>query len=178
MLQSSEPIECSFCHKSIYAVPTRPKKKEEEVLWFEKLDWPWKVHFCPHHAGLEGVTDVSPRNLAQTCQQRKFPEPFLLVIVICVKEIPGTPQDGKLYVIALKSILGEKLCYFFRGDEAPRWGDLAALCGVGEGQRLLVNSNHVLNFDGQADPGYLHLSWHSDPNTRECTRCRAVLDGS
>ncbi len=190
MQQCHEPTECDFCNRKIYGVPTRPKNREEEVIWFDKLDWPWVAHFCPEHTGLTGIADISPKNLSDQCRGLKLPEPFRLVIIICVKDISSADtlttaarppvfkmpiRRDQLYIVALKSVLGEKFCYYFRGDEKPRWGDLAALCGKSVEQRLLTNSSHVLNFDGQADPGSLHLSWHAGSTMRECSACRRVL---
>ncbi len=175
MQQCHEPMECNYCHRQIYGVPTRPKNKEEDIIWFDKLDWPWVAHFCPEHNGLEGIADISPKNLSGQCTKLKLPEPYRLVIVICVKCIPSLDRGDQLYVVALKSVFGDKFCCFFRGDEKPRWGDLAALCGNGVEQRLLTNSSHLLNFGGQADPGYLDLSWHAGSILRECPACRREL---
>jgi hypothetical protein len=152
-------------------VPTRPKNREEDVIWFDKFDWPWVAHFCPEHPGLAGIADISPKNLSDQSIRLKLSEPFRLVIIICVED-----RRNQLYIVALKSVLGEKLCYFFRGDEKPRWGDLAALCGNGVEQRLLTNSGHILNFDGQADPCLLDLSWHAGSTMQECSACRRVLN--
>jgi hypothetical protein len=194
MGQDQEPIECDSCHKQIYGVPTRPKNSEEEVLWFDKLDWPWAAHFCPKHNNLAGIVDISPKNLSDQCGKLKLPAPQRLVIIICVKEFLGpdaltakiTPACSPvckmpitrdpLYAAALKSVLGEKFCCLFRGDEKPRWGDLAALCGNSGEQRLLTNASHVLNSVGQADPwGTLRLSWHGGSKMRECSACRRKL---
>jgi hypothetical protein len=192
MRQCHEPIECNISHKQIYGVPMRPKNTEEEVIWFDKLDWPWVAHFCPKHNSLAGIADISPKNLSDKCSKLKLSEPFRLVIIICVedlsspealtaKNIPSCapickmPIRGQLYVVALKSVLGENFCCFFHGDENPRWGDLAALCGYGVEQRLLTNSGHVLSFDGQAEPSKLGLSWHPGSKTRECSACRRKL---
>jgi hypothetical protein len=191
MQQCHEPIEC-ICHKEIYGVPTRPKKKEDEVIWFDKLDWPWVAHFCPKYNGLAGIADISPKNLSDQCSKLKLPEPYRLVIIICVKNLSSPealtaknipacapvckmPIRGQLYLVALKSVLGEKICCFFRGDKEPRWGDLAALCGNSVEQRLLTNSGYVLNFAGEANPLELDLSWHPGSKTRECSDCRMML---
>lgn len=192
MLQCHEPEECDFCHRQIYGVPTRPKNKEEEVIWFDKLDWPWVTHFCPKHNGLDGIADISPRNLGDYCRKMKLPEPFRLVIIICVKDLSNPelltakkipncapvckmPVREQLYLIALKSVVGEKYCSYFRGDEKPRWGDLAVLCGNSVEQGLLTNSGHFLNFDGVAESWKLRISWHDGSTVSECSNCRRIL---
>ena len=193
MHHCGEPTQCTCCRKQIYSVPTRPRRRLEDVMWFDELAWPWRAHFCPQHAGLPGIADVSPRNLSEQCCELELPKPYRLVTIICVKDTPSPDalsaknqpacspvcktlsRVDPLYIVALKSVLGDKSCSFFRGNNEPRWGDLGALCGSGDDQRLLTNSGQVLKYDGWANAGQLQLSWEAESRTRECSRCRDML---
>ena len=171
MNECGVPVECNYSHRMIYGMPTRPKNQEEEIIWFDELAWPWTTHDCPiHNNMLPGMMDFFPKNLSQQCQILRLPNPFKLVIIVCVKQIGRSP----LFVVALKSVLGELSCYNFRGDEEPRWGDLAVLCGSGNDQKLLTNTNCVLAFDGPADPAQLNLST-TGTTTPECKLCRSKI---
>jgi hypothetical protein len=171
MQECCVPVECEYSNRMIYGVPTRPKNKETEVLWFDELVWPWTAHDCPmHNTMLPGFGDISPKHLSHQCCNLELPKPFRLVIIVCVKKIGQDP----LYIIALKSLLGEVLYYHFRGEETPRWGDLAALCGDGADLKLLTSSNQILASDGPADPAHLRLPT-SATKTLECQKCRIKL---
>lgn len=182
------------CRRQIYGVPVRSHNQSEEIIWFDKLEWPWAAHFCPDHNELPGVADISPKNLGEQCRKLKLPEPYRLVSLICVDDRIRGPEGlvtsktpacspvcrmkisgEQLYSIALTSSFGEPVCSFFRGKNPPRWGDLAALCGTGPEQKLLTNENQVLNFDGESEPWRLGLSLHARLAAGVCSACRRKL---
>ena len=91
MAACNELLKCDSSLKKIYAVPIRQKKKKEaEVLLFDRLEWPWEAHYCPvFNAMFPGISDISPKNLSEACSRLNLPKPYRLVIVVCVKETPG-----------------------------------------------------------------------------------------
>jgi hypothetical protein len=75
--------------------------------------------------------------------------------------------DEPMYLVALKSVSEERFCSFFVGNGKLVPGDLSILCGSGNEQRLLINSNnsnHILAWDwtGNADNLHLPRRWVED----------------
>lgn len=158
MTDFHKPVRCAGCGNEIYEVPTCGGV----IMEFDTVRWPWHTHDCSSPNGvLSGIWNSPPEELGKKCSELELPEPYLLVIIFCVKRIAGAEP---LYLVALKSVCGKRFCTFFAGQGELRLGELSVLCGDGLQQRLLTNSVQIFDSDGQGQPGWLGLShrWLDD----------------
>jgi len=136
----SEPLKCNYCSDKFYEVPTH-----DGIVEVVQFDDGWKSHDCPSNnrvKQLELLPD-SLKILNDRCSEFKLPKPYRLVIIVCIKPIRPPDPTAPNYLVALKSVSGEKFCSDFTGQGVLRLGHLSALCGNGNEQRLLTNSNHI-----------------------------------
>jgi hypothetical protein len=158
MQDYSGRVKCPYCEKEVYQVPARGQMEQfGYALQFDRVLWRWEVH---PHGLLPGIWDYGLLSLTCECLRSSLPQPYRLVTVVCVKHLAGPGGAAQLHLVALKSVAGERFCSFFAGDARPVPGDLAVLCGVGTGQRLLVYSNNsscLLHWDWQGSPENLYL---------------------
>jgi hypothetical protein len=157
MTDFHKPVRCA-CGNQIYEVPIFGGL----IMQFDTVRWPWRTHDCSSPNGvLPGIWNSPPEELGKKCSELKLPEPYLLVVIVCEKRLAG-PEPK--YLVALKSVCGERFCTFFVGQGEFRLGELSVLCGDGLQQRLLTNSVQIFDSDGQGQPGCLELShrWLDD----------------
>ena len=119
MVEFSESRKCE-CGEMVYEVPVRGGHYRKEIIQFNRIEWPWVEHDCEKYPTLPGILDFSLRKLSDNCTGFNLPKPYKLVIVVCQKRILGQPQE---YVVALKSVSGERFCCRLIGEGGIRWGD-------------------------------------------------------
>lgn len=160
-----EKVKCPYCGEMVYQVPARGEMEQfGNALLFDRILWKWQVH---PHGMLPGIWDYRVQLLTAQCLRDSLPQPFRLVTVVCVKQLPGPDDNAKLHLVALKSATHERSCSFFAGQGTPAPGDLAVLCGIQPDEWLLVVSGAgtcSLRWDGPSSPACLYLptSWLED----------------
>src|SRR6185437_13931610 len=148
MQDYSDVVRCDGCGRLVWEVPTR-----HGVEQFEATNGKW--HDCPTPNGVLKEIWKSPTvSLLAEFKKLNISEPHSLNVIVCVKRIIGADL---LYLVALKSVQGNRVCAFFVGEGGPTIGDLSILCGVGDDQKLLTTSKNLFAWDGQGLPEHLFL---------------------
>lgn len=149
MQDFSKPVRCEGCGQPVYEVPT-----SWGVEQFEPAGGQW--HACPRPNGiLNAVWKVAFVSLHDASRRLGLPEPQRFAVFICFKYLPGA---SPLHLVAMKTVLSQKVCAFFRGTGTLELGGITVLCGTGQDQTLLTNSKDVLRWDGEGRPEHLALS--------------------
>jgi hypothetical protein len=133
MVDFSESFTCQVTGQKIFSIPT-----SRGVVLFNELA-PWKMHHCYEHAGdvLPGIWNFPETEMLHRAQ--KIGDGNEPAVICCLKDLNPSKRSGSgLYLVALKTLGGRKMCRMFTGGGELRLGDLACVIGAGHETRLLT----------------------------------------